>query len=149
MVFFAGVALVGRWGTSEGPPSPEGVVARVIDGDTVVMADGRHVRYIGIDTPEMDSASQAKRNLAEIAKRRNEELVIGHAVVLEFDVEKKDRYGRTLAYIWVGGQMVNEILVREGLARASVYGKNSRHASRLSQAQELARHDAAQKGEAP
>jgi micrococcal nuclease len=98
------------------------VVARVIDGDTIVLADGRHVRYNCMDTPEMNAASADTRRLAEEAKEFNANLVLGKPIRLEYDVDTKDKYGRTLAYVWVGDEMVNAQLVEAGLARAKSYG---------------------------
>ncbi|MDD4879863.1 MAG: thermonuclease family protein, partial [Candidatus Omnitrophica bacterium] len=81
-------------------------VARVIDGDTVVLEDGRHVRYIGMDTPE-----RGKPYYGE-AKKENERLVKGKTVKLEYDVGKADKYGRTLAYVYVDNIFVNAELVK-------------------------------------
>ncbi len=85
-----------------------GVVRWVVDGDTVVLADGRHVRYIGIDTPEIDHAKQQAEPLAYGARSVNRQLVEGQSVRLEYDRETTDRYGRTLAYVYRGdGVFVN------------------------------------------
>ena len=95
-------------------------VARVVDGDTVVVLLGGRsyrLRYIGIDTPELPGDCYAQE-----AKRRNSELVLGRTVCLEKDVSETDRYGRLLRYVWLpGGEMVNAILVREGYAMAYTY----------------------------
>ena len=128
LVFFAGVARF--------RPSIERLlrageetakVAHVVDGDTVILADGRSVRYVGIDTPEMDAATEHTRDQARRAKESNARLVDGKVVRLEFDVERKDKYGRTLAYVYVGGESINARLVAEGLARAEFFGDNRRH----------------------
>jgi len=106
--------------------SETGRVAYVYDGDTVRLADGRHVRYIGIDTPEMDAATDRVRRLAEAAREANVKLVDGREVRLVFDVERADKYGRTLAYVYAGDLFVNARLVADGWARAEFYGDNSR-----------------------
>ena len=139
MALFASLALwkpFARFGSGE---SGEGRVRWVIDGDTVVLQDGRHVRYIGIDSPELDSSGDEIRRLAEQARSYNTELVGGRKVRLEYDVEPKDRYGRTLAYVWVGDRMANAQMVRAGLARAKVYGTSTRHADEMFRLQEAAR----------
>ncbi len=122
-------------------PSPFGVVAHVIDGDTVVLEDSRRVRYIGIDTPEMDAPRDDTRALARRAADSNSSLVLKREVTLEFDVETKDKYGRTLAYVWVDGRMANAELIKAGLARAVIYGGNSKHAPEFSSLEQQARAD--------
>ncbi len=68
------------------------------------------VRYIGIDTPEVDEPYY------EEAKQHNQELVGGKTVRLEEDVTDKDRYGRLLRYVYVDSVFVNLELVRQGCA---------------------------------
>lgn len=117
-------------------------VTRVIDGDTIeVELDGRRerVRYIGIDTPETDDARAAVRRLAVRATEANEALIGGREVRLEFDVERRDRYGRLLAYVWVGDTLVNERLLREGHAQLYTHPPNVRYAERFLSAQRAAR----------
>lgn len=69
----------------------------------------------------------------------NRRLVEGKRVRLEYDVEKRDRYGRTLAYVYVGGVMVNERLVRAGYAQVSTYPPNVKYQERFLVAQREAR----------
>lgn len=91
-------------------------VVRVIDGDTIELADGNIIRYIGIDAPELGSDCYS-----EEATKKNRELVEGKEVKLEKDVSDKDRYGRLLRYVYVDDILVNELLVREGFAYAKNY----------------------------
>lgn len=125
LLFFMVLALLRPYiGPYIGLGGDDAVVARVIDGDTVDMVDGRRVRYQAIDTAEMDAFSVYERRLANDAKALNSRLVEGKVVRLTFDRQKKDKYGRTLAYVWVGDgykTLVNEELVRAGLARAKTY----------------------------
>ena len=103
---------------------------RVVDGDTIrARVDGveERVRYIGIDTPERD-----QRCFVE-ATRLNERLLRRGRLRLEFDVERRDRYGRLLAYVYAGDTFVNLQLVRRGLAAPLTIEPNDRHA-RLFQA---------------
>jgi micrococcal nuclease len=89
----------------------------VADGDTIVLKDGRHVRYLGIDTPEVAHESRGAEPMGEEAKALNRELVMGRRIRLETDREKKDRYGRLLAYVYrEDGLFVNAELLRCGLA---------------------------------
>jgi len=91
-------------------------VTRVIDGDTMVTSDGTKVRYVGVNTPEKGQP------FAAAAARLNRELVLGKEVRLIFDQQKKDGYGRTLAYVYVGKEMVNARLLAEGMAHVFVLG---------------------------
>src|SRR5215213_4702317 len=78
-------------------------VLRVIDGDTIeVDLGGReeHVRYIGIDTPESAIPGEPVECFGKEAAAANEDLVDGETVRLVFDAERRDRYGRLLAYVY-------------------------------------------------
>ncbi len=132
--------------------SPSGVarVARVVDGDTVVLSGGREVRYIGIDTPETRRRiaggwQEVNEPFGAEARRANEELVLGRPVRLEYDAERNDKYGRLLAYVWVGQAqaelMVQEELLRRGLALLYTFPPNVRHVDRLKSAQDEARRE--------
>lgn len=121
-----------------------GPVVRVIDGDTIVVQlDGtsEHVRYIGIDTPEMDDERPAVRRRAVAAKEANARLVDGRRVRLELDAERRDRYGRLLAYVWVGDTLVNEVLVRTGHAAPYTVPPNVNYADRFQDAARDARRE--------
>jgi micrococcal nuclease len=98
-----------------------GRVKQVYDGDTVLLEDGRRVRYLGINAPEFREPFSLK------AKRFNESLVLGREVRLEFDRERRDTRSRVLAYVYVGDQMVNAELVRQGLAHAFFVGPGRKH----------------------
>ncbi len=87
-------------------------VKRVIDGDTIILTSGEKVRYAGIDAPEMDEPFYKE------ARERNKTLVEGREVSLRICTEQpRDRHGRVLAWVYVDGVSVNEVLLREGLAR--------------------------------
>lgn len=89
----------------------------VADGDTIVLNDGRHVRYIGIDTPEVAHENHRAEPMGGAAKALNSELVLGRRIRLVTDREKKDRYGRVLAYVYrEDGLFVNAELLRRGFA---------------------------------
>lgn len=137
------LALAGLW-PSVSKPRPvetqQTVVQRVSDGDTVVLIDGRRVRYIGIDTPELHHPTKPVQYYAREAAEFNRQLVEGKPVRLEFDIEQKDKYGRTLAYLYLpDGTFVNAELVRQGYAQTLTIPPNVRHADQFKELQKEAR----------
>lgn len=92
-------------------------VGRVIDGDTIELIDGRRVRYIGIDTPEMGDPRKNVECFAKEAMEENKKLVERQTVRLEKDTSEMDKYGRLLRYVYVGDVFINDYLVRQGFAR--------------------------------
>ncbi|HEY4707338.1 MAG TPA: thermonuclease family protein [Thermodesulfobacteriota bacterium] len=91
------------------------LVTEVIDGDTIVLANGERVRYIGVNAPEVNEPFWLD------AKARNMALVMSKMVEVSVcGPEPTDRYGRVLAWVSYNGQMVNETLLREGYARTLV-----------------------------
>ena len=129
-------------GAGAAPGTP--TVRRIIDGDTVQLRDGRLIRYIGIDTPESRRRVNGHwiedpQPFAHEATAANARWVAGRAVRLEYDVQRFDRHGRTLACVYVGEVMVNEALVREGYAQLQTIPPNVRYAARFGAAAEEAR----------
>jgi len=114
-------------------------VVRVVDGDTIVVrrpgGPQERVRYIGIDTPESVKPDTPVQCFAEAAASANRRLVAGRTVRLVPDVEARDRYGRTLAYVYrePDGAFVNAALVRDGYARTLTIPPNVRYAARFAQ----------------
>ncbi len=99
-------------------------VTRVIDGDTIEvgMAGTQYkVRYIGIDTPELNDKRPEVYALAQEATKYNRHLVEGKPLRLEKDVSETDKYGRLLRYVYVGDLFVNAELVRLGYAQVATY----------------------------
>ena len=92
-------------------------VERVIDGDTLLLADGARVRLIGVDCPESVKPDHPVEPFGPEASAFTKSFVAGGKVRLQFDRERIDRYDRFLAYVFVGDAMLNEELVRAGLAR--------------------------------
>ena len=96
------------------PCGPEfGEVARVIDGDTIVLRSGEAIRYLLIDTPETGDSPEC---YGVEAREANRALVEGRAIRLRYDVQCEDRYGRLLAYVSADGGEVNRTLVERGFA---------------------------------
>ena len=117
-------------------------VKTVYDGDTVELEDGRKIRFLGINTPEV----QHKDKMAEAGGEEAKAWLIDklqHAKVrLEFDVEKTDKYGRTLAYLFTENkEHINLSLVKAGLATISIYPPNLRYVDELVAAENKAEQE--------
>jgi len=97
-------------------------VIRVIDGDTVELKNGERLRYNDIDTPETVHPSKPIECFGPEASAKNEELVQGEIILVEFGNPKKDRYGRLLGYVYVDDLFVNAELVKGGYAEVNSYG---------------------------
>jgi len=96
-------------------------VARVVDGDTFLLADAaERVRLIGADTPETVKPNHTVEPWGPEATQSTKDFLAGGEVRLEFDGPARDKYGRILAYVWVGDRMLNEELLRAGLATAKL-----------------------------
>src|SRR6266852_9635484 len=120
----------------------EGVVVHIEDGDTIDVRIGdrlEHVRFIGIDAPEVPHHGMDGTRGGEAAARLNQALAGGRRVNLERDVEERDHYGRLLAYVWVGDRMINLEMVRRGYARVLTIPPNIRHERWFEQAESEAR----------
>jgi micrococcal nuclease len=92
-------------------------VRYVVDGDTLQLTNGARVRLMGVNTPETVKPNHPVEPFGLEAKAFTETFVSGREVWLQLDNERVDRYGRFLAFVWVGDRMLNEELVREGLAQ--------------------------------
>jgi micrococcal nuclease len=107
-----------------GPPKSlvegEYRVERVVDGDTLLLANGATIRLQGVDTPETVKPDHPVEPVGPEASRFTQTFIAeGKGTVrLQFDRERVDRNDRFLAYVWVGDRMLNEELVRAGLATA-------------------------------
>jgi micrococcal nuclease len=121
-------------------------VVEVVDGDTIrVDLNGEEtpVRLIGIDTPEKDGPYTDEECFGGQATRYTAEALGGRDVDLEFDVERTDRFDRTLAYVWVDGGLFNEFILREGYAVLATFPPNVRYVGRFTTAQRRARDEQA------
>lgn len=109
-------------------------VVRVVDGDTLVVSiDGKEVsvRLIGVDTPESVNPNESKNSDEGIkASEWTTDFLKDKKVCLEYDVEREDTYGRTLAYVYLedGKTMVNRTLLENGLAQTMTIQPNSKYA---------------------
>lgn len=122
-------------------PTPQSLltVISVHDGDTVRLSDGRSVRLIGVDVPELRQPGGWGRAAQVWLERR----VLGRSVQVEEEPGLRDFYGRMLGTIWLGTENVNIQLVSEGLAYAwTPEGhKSTKYWVILQRAQEMARQN--------
>jgi len=124
----------------------EVTVEEVIDGDTIRVTGGYFVRYVGINAPEIRRKEKEKwiynpQPFAEEAKTLNQKLVEGKKVRLEYDVVKKDKYGRLLAYVYAGDNLVNGRMISQGYALTYIYPPNVKHANLLVGLQKAAKEN--------
>lgn len=141
-------ATTGHGGASSQKAGRTVQVARIIDGDTIELASGETVRYIGIDTPETVHPTRAPECFGRKAREANRKLVSGKRVRIVRDVSDRDKYNRLLRYVYVpasstgkNGTFVNQWLVRNGYAYASSYPPDVSRQEVLRSAQQKARND--------
>jgi len=102
-------------------------VTQVIDGDTIKLGNGEVVRYIGIDTPELEKGENEAQCFAQQAKEINEKLVKSKKVKIETDENKMDRFGRTLAYVYRDNIFVNQQLLEQGAGKFHLDTVNNKY----------------------
>jgi len=135
----------GQFDTPEGAElKTEVKVEEVIDGDTIRVKDLQsdeifRVRYLGIDTPELEGPGY-ESCFSDQAKEKNKDLVLDQKLILEFDSDRYDRFGRTLAYVYTLDEwgekevFVNLELLQEGYARFYFDKQNTLYQDELVQA---------------
>jgi micrococcal nuclease len=96
------------------------------------------VRYILVDTPETKHPSKPVQPFGPEASEANQQLVEGKTIQLEKDVSETDRYGRLLRYVYVGDLMVNEELLRLGLAQVATFPPDVKYVDRFLEVQHQA-----------
>ncbi|SEM78432.1 thermonuclease family protein [Nitrosomonas marina] len=114
-------------------------VKKVYDGDTIILENGKRVRLLGINTPEIESRYRAGEPGGKMAKVWLQERLQGQKVYLEYDLEKQDKYKRLLAHLFMSdGTHINLELIKNGLAFVNIMPPNLRHAAQFERAQYLA-----------
>lgn len=124
------------------PDGVDTVVERVVDGDTIVLADDNHVRLIGVDTPETKHPNKGVECFGKEASAFLSSLLPqGTGLRLVGDVEQRDHYDRLLAYAYrlPDGLFVNAELVREGYADVLTVPPNVAHSRELLELSRAAR----------
>jgi len=141
------------------PAAGKMTIVKVIDGDTLtVNYNGKreNIRLIGIDTPESFAGKKARRDskrshtdMAQIlqsgkkaAEYTKTRVKSGDLVSVEFDVEKRDRYGRLLGYVFLSdGRMLNEEIIKNGYASVLSIPPNLNYQERFIEAYRYARRN--------
>lgn len=123
-------------------------VIRVVDGDTILVrqtsTDGDErgasvrVRYIGVDTPESVKPDSPVECFGKEAASANRRLVEGRTVELVSDRERYDKYGRTLAFVYVNGNFVNAELIKNGFAETIEIPPNTSKAAEFAALERVA-----------
>jgi len=153
LIILIAVVAAGQWTVSQRKSSVSRPiaggelhrVAYVYDGDTIKLDTGERVRLIGIDTPESHDNPKLSRDIERRHSSRKAQLAMGkkaaeftrsllqgQEVRLEFDVERLDRYQRSLAYVYLAdGTFVNEVIIRQGYAYPLTIPPNVRHADQF------------------
>lgn len=110
-------------------------VESVADGDTIQVrySDGHSetIRLLGIDTPETHHPTKPVGCFGPEASNFTRGNLDGQSIQLEYDIERIDKYGRTLAYVYFGNVRFNDVLVREGYARILNISPNNKHSNEL------------------
>ena len=162
-ILFISFALILLLALSLNAETINGTVVKVSDGDTIEVASGKYVykiRLLGIDTPESSRNAKFKRDISKTmesgeynifikippsrlldfgkqAKYEMHNLVYGKTVKVE--IEKSDKYGRSLGWVWLGNMLVNAHMVRIGLARPYMLTFRSKYYSLIKQAESEAK----------
>ena len=112
----------------------------IYDGDTVRTDTGEKIRLLGVDAPEMNWEEREPNFFAREAFEYTKENLLGQLVYLEYDEVKEDKYGRTLAYLFLAdGTFFNQKLLEEGYARLLLIPPNLKYSDVLREAEERAR----------
>ncbi len=94
-------------------------MTRVVDGDTIILNGKERVRLIGVDTPETVHPRRPVQYFGKEASAFTKRMIEGKKVRLEYDQTRKDRYGRTLAYVYLeDGTHLNAEIVKQGYGHA-------------------------------
>lgn len=139
--YFLIVLLAFGLAAAKAPEKPTYIaINQVIDGDTAVLADGRTVRFLDINTPELAKDPLPAEPLAEDARTFTHKLLKGKNVRLEMGRKKTDRYGRTLAHLYLpDGTWVNGEIIKNGFGHIYTFSDNTQKFSELAPLEEHAR----------
>jgi micrococcal nuclease len=136
------VTAVGVGTAQANSAQARGTVVRIIDGDTLVANVGgqqKTIRLLNVDTPETKDPNQAPECLGpEATEFLTGRLPVGSKVDLQYDKERTDRYGRTLAAVYESGSLINSEIAAKGLGTAVVFEPNRKYYEYVLAAQQTA-----------
>lgn len=115
-------------------------VDKVVDGDTIKLNNGVTVRLIGIDAPESVHPDNSKNVPAgTISSEFLRDFIEGKDIQIEYDQERTDKYGRTLAYAYYNGVLIEETILSKGMAKTMFIEPNTRYKNKLRQVEQEAK----------
>jgi micrococcal nuclease len=133
IAFLAGLFVSGIPGDITGRiVGQEAFVVGVVDGDTLELEDGQRVRLLGINTPEKGQSYY--KEATEVLR----DLILNRTVLLETDESDRDKYGRLLRHVYVNGENVGLVLIREGYANTFFISPDLKHMQEFQQAERYA-----------
>jgi micrococcal nuclease len=153
IIYFGAKELASLRPQNPHPAAGQHFVKRVVDGDTLKLSDGSAIRLIGVDTPEYHYSNKLARDasrsredvkaiqaLGERAYEFTKGLAGGRTVRLEFDVVKRDKYGRLLAYVYLDdGAFLNAKIIEEGYGQVMTIPPNVKYSALFLKLQREAR----------
>jgi len=114
-------------------------VKKIYDGDTILLTNGQKIRFLGVNTPEVEGRNKAEQAGGEEAKQWLLSVLKNKKIRLERDVEKQDKYGRLLAHIFTEDNVhINLQLLKRGLASINIYPPNLKYTDVFLQAEQQA-----------
>lgn len=118
-------------------------VVKIFDGDTIVINinnKNETVRLLGIDTPESVHPNPKKNTkYGKMASLYTKKLLTGKKVSIELDVQKRDKYKRLLAYVYLNNKMVNETIIENGFAKPLTIAPNVKYTKKFTKLFQKAR----------
>lgn len=132
--------VVATSSATQGIEGERAFVSKVVDGDTIVLENGKAVRFVGIDTPETVDPRRPVGCFGKEASNETKNLLTGRFVILQKDTSDTDKYGRLLRLIYLpleGGEIlfVNDYLLREGFAKVKTYPPDVKFEDRFLEAE--------------
>lgn len=114
-----------------------GYVKFVPDGDTIILKSGEIIRYIGVDTPEINHGKKEKpQKFSKEAREFNKKITKGQKLKIVFGEKRKDRFKRVLGYVYLeDGRMVNNEILKNGMGWFYHHKDNKKFYSRLLKSQ--------------
>lgn len=117
-------------------------VKKVYDGDTILLSNGNKIRFLGINTPEVEGRNKSAESGGEEAKRWLKKELLNKKVRIERDVERHDKYSRVLAHVFTEDKVhLNLELVKQGLASVNIHPPNLKYTDELIIAQQQAEQE--------